>query len=356
MLVAQVCPRYYPYIGGVETHVREISERLAKKRFKVEVLTTDPSGELPREDIISGVKIKRFKSWAPNENYHFSIGLRKYLMRYSNNYDVVHAHSFHDFPALYAAQAKGRSKLVFTPHYHGTGHTFFRSLLHIPYRFYGRKIFEKADKIICVSDFEKNLVLKNFRLNPGNIVVIPDGINSAEFAGLKKRSKDCRVILSVCRLEEYKGVQCLVKALANLDGETVLEIVGKGPYKESLIRLSSRLGVADRVKFHQDLPRIELLQKYADADLFALLSKHEAYGIVVAEALASRTPCIVANTSALKEFVDNESCFGIDCPIDIRKLAEMMNKITGRKVERAKLSDWNEVAKNVELAYNLAKT
>lgn len=48
--VAQVCPRYYPYIGGVETHVESISERLAGQGLDVEILTTDPSGNLLSEE------------------------------------------------------------------------------------------------------------------------------------------------------------------------------------------------------------------------------------------------------------------------------------------------------------------
>lgn len=46
MKIAQVCHRYYPYIGGVETRVEEISKRLVRKGFDVEVLTNDPSGKL----------------------------------------------------------------------------------------------------------------------------------------------------------------------------------------------------------------------------------------------------------------------------------------------------------------------
>jgi len=71
-------------------------------------------------------------------------------MKNSESFDIVHAHSYHAFPALYAAQAKSKNKFIFTPHFHGRGHSLLRSLLHIPYKIFGKTIFPKADKIICV--------------------------------------------------------------------------------------------------------------------------------------------------------------------------------------------------------------
>jgi len=346
MRIAQVCHRYFPYIGGVEEHVRNISERLADKHY-VEVFTTDPSGKLPKEEIINGVKVRRFISWAPNEAYYFSGKLKEYLMRNSDSFDVMHAHNYHAFPALYAAQSKSRNKLVFTPHYHGTGHTFFRSLLHIPYKFFGKNIFDKADRVVCVSNYERNLVMKCFKVDEEKVVVIPNGVNLEEFRSLKKRSKNYRVILHVSRLEKYKGTQYLLKALPKLDNDIVVEIVGKGPYKESLVKLARNLGVENRVRFFHDLPRQELLQKYADADLFVILSEHEAYGITVAEALASKTPCIVANTSALKEWVDNENCFGINYPIILDELVNLIGNVIGEGVKNLKLPRWNETTEKL---------
>jgi glycosyltransferase involved in cell wall biosynthesis len=350
MKILQVCPRYYPDIGGVEEHVRNISERLAKK-CDVTVFTTDPSGKLSKHETINGVTVKRFKSWAPNEAYYFSRELKRYLAKNSDDYDVVHAHSYHAFPALYAAQAKGKNKLVFTPHYHGTGHTLFRSLLHIPYKFFGKKIFEKAGKVICVSNYERSLVLKRFKVDEKKVVVIPNGINLEEFKGLKKQSKDCRVILYVGRLEKYKGVHYLIKALPKLDNDIMLEIVGKGPYQKSLVKLAQKMGWGNRVKFYQNLPRKELLRAYADADVFALLSKYEAFGICVAEALASKTLCIVAKTSALKEWVDNKNCFGIDYPINHDELGKLINKVIGKEMSGVKLYDWDDTARELSRIY-----
>jgi len=351
MKIAQVCHGYYPYLGGIETHVREISERLVKKRFEVEVLATDPSNKLLREERLNDVVIKRFKSWAPNQAYYFSKELKRYLVEKSNDYDVVHAHGYHAFPALYAAQSKKMNRLIFTPHYHGTGHTLFRKLLHIPYKFLGEKIFEKADRIVFVSNYERDLAMKRFKVDEKKVTVIPNGISVEEFRGLKKRSKDYRAILYVGRLEKYKGIQYLIQALPRVGHDVIFEIVGKGPYKEGLVELSRKAGVENKVRFFQDLPRQELLQMYADSDLFVLLSKYEAYGISVAEALASGTPCIVANASALKHWIDNEKCLGIDYPIDTNKLACLISDVIGRRIERVNLPDWEEVVEELVKLY-----
>lgn len=352
MKLALTCARYHPQIGGVETHVRELSERLVKKGFEIDVLTTDYTGKLPREDIINEVRVRRFKSMAPGEAYYFSRGLQRYLKENSDRFDIVHAHSYHAFPSLYAAQAKGRNRLVFTPHYHGTGHTLLRALLLRPYKFMGKRIFEKADRIICVSQVERELILSHFDVAERKIVVIPNGVNMKEFVGLERRSKIHKIILSVGRLEKYKGMQYLIESLPKLDGDITLEIVGKGPYKETLIRLVRKLDVEERVRFYQDLPRKELLQKYADADLFVLLSEREAFGISVAEALASKTPCILANTSALSEWVDGESCFGIDVPVEVDTLISRIKQVIGKSVHRSRLWDCEEVAEKTAELYD----
>ena len=147
MKIAQVCHRYYPEIGGVEQHVQNISERLAIAN-EVTVLTTDPTGNLPVNENVNNVKILRFKSWAPKGAYYISNELNNYLKMNLKDFDIVHAHNYHSLPALYAAKAKDVHKLIFTPHYHGTGSTFFRKILHLPYRYLGKTIFKKANKVV----------------------------------------------------------------------------------------------------------------------------------------------------------------------------------------------------------------
>ena len=352
MRIAQISPRFYPHIGGVETHVYEIAKRLAKD-FEIEVLTTDPTGKLSEFEEIEGITVRRFKSFAPQEAYYFSLDLYRYLKRNSEKYDIIHAHNYHAFPALLAYLTK-RNKFVFTPHYHAHGHTFFRNLLHKPYKLIGKRMFEKADAVICVSNYERELVLKNFNVDVSKIHVIPNGINLEEFkiAERIKRERDrsFKRILYVGRIEKYKGLDYVVKALKYLDN-FILEVVGKGNYKQKIIKLAMDLGVLNRVRFYQDLSREELVKKYAEADILVLLSRYEAFGIVVAEALAAKTPCIVANESALKEWIDNKNVFGIDYPIDVKRLAELIRKVADISVEDVKLMTWDDVAERIRKVY-----
>jgi glycosyltransferase involved in cell wall biosynthesis len=349
MRILQVCPKYYPSIGGVEEHVRNISEKLAKKH-QITTATTDPTGDLPKEEIINGVRVMRFKSWAPSDSYFFSRRLYRYLGINSGDFDVVHAHSYHAFPALYAAQTKTRNKLVFTSHYHGTGHTIFRSLLHRPYEMLGKKIFGKADRVICVSDFEKNLITKKLNVNSEKIAVIPNGLNLEEFGRLLRPKKNYTKILCVGRLEKYKGIQYVVRVMPRMTENTFLEIVGKGHYMGDLIKLASRLHVDRRIMFAQDLSREELLKKYSEADLFVSLSKHEAYGMCVAEALACGTPCVVVGSSALRAWVDNRNCFEVSDPANLEELRHIIEDTIGRNVTGLRFMDWSEIAdKTVDL-------
>jgi glycosyltransferase involved in cell wall biosynthesis len=353
--VAQVCPSYQPFVGGVQTHVREISMRLARRGFDIEILTTDPTRRLPPEESSDGLLIKRFAAWAPDQAYYFSPALRRYLNANIANYDLIHAHNYHALPALYAARAKGGKRFVFTPRYHGAGHTFFRNLLHFPYRYLARNIFGRSDKVICLSNHEKELVLARFHLPEEKLTLIPNGINKSEFANINKQRKaGAASVLCVSRLEKYKGVDELIRVVPKLPEDVTVEIIGQGPYETRLVKLLHELGLQSRITINSNLARNDLLRRYAEANVLVLLSRYEAFGNTVAEALASGTHCVLANTSALSDWIDNENCFGVDYPIDRNHLTYSLNYAIDKSKEgRAKvdLLDWDDVAEKVSTVY-----
>jgi glycosyltransferase involved in cell wall biosynthesis len=357
MKILQVCPNPYERgSGGISEHVRCISERLAK-RHKVTVYATDPSGMLPSYDLINGVRVERYRRFAPSKAYFFSWELLLKLRK--ARFDVVHGHGYHAFPMHLSSFAKCE-KFIVTTHFHGAGHSAFRNCLLSLFKPIGKRTLTKADTIIAVSEFEKRLLCSYFKIDTSKVVVIPNGIDLSEFAGLKRRRRGFRSILYVGRLESYKGVQYLVEILPKLPDDVILEIVGNGSLRGYLEARAKKLSVADRVFFFHGLSRRELLQKYVDADIFILLSEREAYSLAVAEALAAGTHCIVANTSALSEWVDNQTCFSVDYPIRLDKLKEIVNYVLENKVHKKniaekwigkKIYDWDDVIKRLEDVY-----
>ncbi len=341
-----VCHRYYPDIGGVETHVREISERLVKRGFEVEVICTDPSGKYPEHECHNGVRIRRFRSFAPSGAFFFSPQMYFYLK--NKGFEIIHTHNYHAFPSFFAsAAAKGR--FIFTPHYHGGSHSTLRNILLKPYRWFGSFIFKRAEKIVCVSKYEMDLIKNDFNVPRSKLVKIPNGLNLKEFTNIKELIKKGKTILYAGRLESYKGVQYLIEALPLLL-EYRLIVIGSGNYEKKLHELAKKLNVDDRIEWLKDLERKDLLSHFISADVFVNLSIFEAYGITVAEALACGTSCIVAKGGALEEFIDDDGCVGMSYPVDINILINLIK--SGKKISPRKMPDWEEVTSDLIGVYS----
>lgn len=340
--------------GGISVYVRNISERLAKKH-DVTVFATNP-GNLPRVEVVDGVKIERFKRFAPGRAYFFSWDMLLRLRKV--DFDVVHGHGYQAFPLHFSTLAK-RRKFIASTHYHGVGHSVFRNSLMRVFRPVGKRTLVTADKVVAVSEYEKSLLCGQFMLDPAKVVVIPCGVDFEEFENLKRQKHGYRSVLYVGRLESYKGAQCLLEVFPRLSSDWNMEIVGKGPMKPFLEKRARELDMVHRVRFYQELPRNELTQKFVDADVFVLLSQYEAYSMTVAEAIVAGTPCIVAKGSALTEWIDGKNCFGIKYPINTDQLAQMIEKISRYKKENHrpglrtdKIRDWNYVVNQLQQVYN----
>ncbi len=341
-----VCHRYYPDIGGVETYVREISERLVQSGFDVEVVCTDPSWKYPRHESRNGVKITRIKSFAPKNAFYFVPQMYFYLK--NHDYDIIHAHNYHAFPALFASvAAKGR--FIFSPYYHGKSESSLRNFLLNPYNWVGSHIFEKAEIVVCLSKYEMKLIEKDFHVSTSKLLHISSGLNLQEFKNIKELKKETKFILYAGRLDSYKGVQYLVESLPLL-GEYRLKIIGSGNYERELQVIAKKLNVNNRIDWLKHVEREELLSYFKSADVFVNLSTLESYGITVAEALACGTPCIVATGGALEEFIEGEGCVGISYPIDIETLARTIKSM--KRIAPRKMPDWEDITTDLVRVYS----
>jgi glycosyltransferase involved in cell wall biosynthesis len=359
-----VSPRYPPYIGGVETHVAEITARASARFRRVSVVTTDPSGDLPATQSFGDVlTVFRVRSFAPGENYHFPISTSLVKILRTCRSRILHLHSIHDVPGPLAAilEANSDSSIVFTPHFHGEfsshlGKIFFEATLPIL-----RRIMDRVNCIICVSKFEARLMTEAFPSSAGKITVIPNGVDSELLSDYSWSPPATPRILFVGRLERYKNVDKILAAFAVLREKRPdlrLTVVGRGPLKEELFSLSQHLRLGQSVEWLEGLKKPELYDLYRSSTMFVLPSYLEAYGIVVAEAVAVGTPSIVANSSALSEFARSGLAIPVEPPVEIEKLVDAMSLVLEDPKSyspRGRTSDmiqsWDDIATKTFDAY-----
>jgi glycosyltransferase involved in cell wall biosynthesis len=113
------------------------------------------------------------------------------------------------------------------------------------------------------------------------------------------------MILTVAGLIKRKGVDVILRALARLSAEFDFQFVvcGEGREAAALKRLSSQLGLADRVRFVGQVSRREIPKYFAACDVFVLASHMEAAGNVLLEAMASGRPVVCTDSGGPPEYV-----------------------------------------------------
>ncbi len=353
--------------GGVNKTIREISKGLAERGHECIVLNVDTGTQIQKIYYYDNkVKIIQVKSYISKYLYGLSPSVYFFLKKniYKLGPDIIHLHGFHTLftPELAYLVKKRGLPMVFSPHYGIQSHNTWagKYLWWLYKRTAGRYVFKISERIICASEFEANMVAKDFGV-ADKISIIPHGVDriATKKSTSDKSNKKRLTLLYVGYLLKLKGVQHILRALHELvkyfDNRILLNIVGEGDYKDQLVTLANKLDVNDKIRWYSFLYGDELLKKYEDADIFLLLSQSENYGIVVAEALACGTPCIVANTTALKEFTKEPGCFGIDYPPDPKELAELIIKVYESDVRvgpfSRKIRTWDEVAKDYERVY-----
>ena len=284
--------------------MEELARGLARRGIALEVITTDPTGQLLEVEEMDGVLVRRFSCVGNDGIYCVSPRLGWWLLRNAQRYALLHAHSYHTPVALQAALASRvkRVPLVLSPYYHGTGHSALRRFMHVPYRPFGRWLVRQADALTCLSGAERDLLRRHFSL-PVEPSIVPGHVDIDELRSVPRsdRLPDRRVLLAVNRLDAYKQTNRLIEALPYLSDEYVVASVGNGPQRTRLLELATRLGVLERVEVLNTLSREELLAWYARADVFISMSRHETFGLALLEAAVAGAPVVASDIPAHRE-------------------------------------------------------
>lgn len=297
MKITQVCPGYYPYVGGVERVVKNIAEYLVNRNYQITVYTTDPSGKLPQHRMVNGVEVRNYRALAPNEAYYLPHPkMLIHLLR--EHTDIIHAHSVHAltvFVAYIAHNMKKKSKFVVSPYYHRRGHTKLAQMLWMPYRLVVKRTLNAADAIIVNSRALKDVINGIFKPSC-RMFVVYDGIDLNEIKNAKSfiLEGNSKILLYVGRLEKYKNIHLAIASMKYLPENYHFHIIGNGPFKPFLENLVQSFHLRDRVHFLGFQPDDIVYRWLNTAHVFIHLSAVESFGMTCIESLAAGTP-VIAN-------------------------------------------------------------
>jgi mannosylfructose-phosphate synthase len=185
-------------------------------------------------------------------------------------------------------------------------------------------IYDECDMLIATTPIQRNFLLGSEYDAPADkLSVIPPGYDDHRFFPVSTASRqllkkqlglDCKVILALGRLAKNKGYDLLLRAMPivfkRVDnaklvlaiGSTALNDVEKG-ICDSLHDLAVELGISDRVFFMDYISDEELPSYYRAADVFALSSRYEPFGMTAIEAMACGTPTVVTTEGGLCEHI-----------------------------------------------------
>jgi len=145
-----------------------------------------------------------------------------------------------------------------------------------------------------------------------------------------------KIILSVGRLEAEKDHQRLLNIFSKLEPSFFLIILGRGSMLDELKKLAGHLGVADRVLFPGFIHREEIWDYYKDADVFILLSKAEALGLVFWEAMYAGVPVIGSRAPGIVETIGENGLRGylVEENETVSSIEHKISFCLGQSVER----------------------
>ncbi len=301
--VALVSHRYWPFYGGVETHVESLALGLSKRSVEVEVLTTDPTGRLPVREVRDGIIIHRYAARAPSGAYYLSLPLFVALNQL-HNFDVIHAHNYGSLPMVMAAFSKAFNKLpvVLTPHFHPVGSTEFRTALRKIYLPIGKHALKAADAVVALTKIERSVLISRFDLSPKKVFVVANGTALPQIRPTRAREN---VLLVVSRLEEYKGIEDLFSALSLIRTrvpDARLVIVGEGSMRGRMEKLAQ--GRND-VVLVSSVDRAQLIEYYEKSAALLSVSSYEAFGMSILEAMGHGCPVLATSVGAIPQIIQN---------------------------------------------------
>ncbi len=358
MRIVFVCPgTLRKNSAGVEQSVYYLAKFMQAKGHEVEVFCV-PHAQPEGKVTYDGLSITEFPGFSPNNAFFFSWELFDAIT--NSHHDIIHAYGYNSFPAVMALLAKKNNEKYIMTGASSVSSSPLRRMLHPLLNAYYHAMGNKIDKLICVSDYERELFTEKINIDSKKYVQIPNGIDVKRFSSAKK-NRARHMILTVARLVKQKGVHRLIAALPHVlkkYPDAVLHIVGDGVERANLENQARELSVQKSVVFHghiqfEDFDK--LIDLYSKAHVFSLMADSESQGLVYGMAAATKTPIVATHSSAMKDLVKAGAAVGVENPDDAREIAKAIEQAFEAPIPKIDLDkviwSWDRIGNEVLRVY-----
>ena len=312
--------------GGMNVYVLQSALHLARRDIEVEIFTrATASADPPVVRVAPGVLVRNVvagpfegldKYDLPTQLCAFTAGvLRAEASHEPGYYDIVHSHYWLSGQVGWLARDRWAVPLVHTAH---TLAAVKNAALadgdapEPPLRTVGeQQVVDEADRLIVNTDDEARQLISIHHADPAKIDVVHPGVDTDVFRPGDRRTARAAlgltleedVVAFVGRIQPLKAPDIVLRAAAKLPGVRI--VVAGGPSgsglasPDGLVRLADELGITARVTFLPPQSRANLVTLFQAANLVAVPSYSESFGLVAVEAQACGTPVVAAAVGGL---------------------------------------------------------
>lgn len=367
MKILQTPVRFYPFTGGVENYVYNLSRELVNMDHEVEVIcANEPTSD--EFENLDGINVNRIPYYFKIANTNLTPSLPWAMRKFK--YDIIHTHLptpwSADWSAFYS-RLKGKPLIL----------NYYNDIVGNGAAHYIAQLYNKTCLKFLLNQAERIIIIQENYLNyspyladyEDKIRVVPVGVDVNQFKPLEiKEENNSIFFLSLLdEFHKYKGLEYLLNAIKIVKEEikdVKLIVGGKGSLLEYYKSMAKSLGIHDNVEFHGFIPEEKIVEYYNHCSLFVLpsiSSAQEGFGIVALEALACKKPVITTDIVGIAHDLQ-ETGSGIVVPKkDPEALASAISEILkddhnhkmgekGRKLVEDKYT-WEIVAKLTEKVY-----
>lgn len=376
MNIAIFASAFQPSLGGVEELCRQLAHEYLRRGWNVCVLTNRWPRSLPAVESVEGIPVFRVPMRAPGAGIKSELTFRltarfverevaRFLLK--RQVEVIHVQCV-GCNAHYARRAARTLGLPLVVSLQG-------ELSMDATRLFERSAFARQTMFGALSDADfitacseqtlaeaEQFLGKEFAVGAQ---VVRNGIRTADFANVSAYRHARRYAFAIGRHVPQKGFDVLLQAMALLwrDGKCDVDLIlaGDGPENSALKEQARNLGVSDRVVFAGRSDRATTAALFAGCELFVLPSRHEPFGIVNLEAMASGKPVVATRTGGVPEIVVHGVTGWLVPPEDPCSLAAGIAHVLGDEALRRTLAqqgkelatehDWTKLADAYEAIY-----